>query len=29
MALEVKLEAINSINTSELKNIRGRLAFSI
>jgi len=27
MALEVELEALNSINTSELKNTRGRLAF--
>lgn len=26
MALEVELEALNSINTSKLKNIRGRLA---
>jgi hypothetical protein len=26
MALEVELEALNSINTSELKNTRGRLA---
>ena len=29
MALEVELEAFNSINTSKLKNIRGRLAFLI
>jgi len=29
MALEVELEALNSINTSELKNIRGRLALLI
>jgi len=26
MALEVELEALNSINTSKLKKIRGRLA---
>jgi len=26
MALEVELEALDSIDTSELKNIRGRLA---
>ena len=29
MALEVELEAFNFINTSELKNIRGRLALLI
>ena len=29
MALEVELKALNSINTSKLKNIRGRLAFLI
>ena len=29
MALEVELKAFNSINTSKLKNIRGRLAFLI
>ena len=29
MALEVESEALNSINTSKLKNIRGRLALSI
>ena len=28
MALEVESEALNSVNTSELKNTRGRLAFS-
>ena len=29
MALEVELEALNSINTSKLKNIRSRLALLI
>jgi len=29
MALEVELEALNSINTSKLKNTRGCLAFLI
>ena len=29
MALEVELEALNSINTSKLKNTRGRLALLI
>ena len=29
MALEVELEALNSINTSKSKNIRGRLALLI
>src|SRR6267142_7281247 len=29
MALEVELEALNSINTSKLKNIRGRSALLI
>jgi hypothetical protein len=28
MALEVELETLNSINTSESKNTRGRLALS-
>ena len=29
MALEVELEALDSINTSKLKNTRGRSAFLI
>ena len=29
IALEVELETLDSINTSKLKNIRGRLALSI
>ena len=29
MALEVELEALNSINTSKLKNIKGYLALLI
>ena len=29
MALEVELEALNSINTSKLKNTRSRLALLI